>query len=616
MADWEEGFDTGPAGDPITNLNSTADYVSAGRFTFTDVASVKGGLAAMLDTRDGAGPVLGYNAGSLVGVSYWRAYVCFLTLPAQPRTTITSVLGMRAGPSTFLADVAIDANDSYRLSTRNGLAKNPWSSTYQAQAGEWFRVEWMLNAGVAGIGAKQRCRLWYGSNLHGGPDDYDEDSGDQTYTKGTFDRHDVGHVLGSYGGVVVYDEVAVSHTTWVGPVDLGYKSLTGTSSTTVTQTATMAVPHESAAITTPLVIDGASTSQVFTVPAGVDASFVGMIAFGTSDSTPPNVTGVACSGAGSASAVLQQVAGNMCVVVITATGCVAGDTITATCAVAKTIASKQIWDNRISGYGTLASAVRGSSVASTTSGSASPVAGAMMRLVALERTIADTAGVISITTTGGEGVDLVDFEDTTSLPTVSVAFAEWTATQSAAETATITYDTASGNGLAAIATMTPGGGRDSTSASTATVTQTSTGSWSRAAGAGTGATNAMTVTQSVSMSVTPTGPLAVVTRTISCAVAWPPETPGGPLVPAQGWLVWTPTRRRVVVTGDGARVLVLPVPIPVRLTDPPAVIKMEVPDGTWAWQVREDIEGAAEPITRIVTFAAGPSIAYADLVAP
>lgn len=610
---WEENFDTGPSGDAITTSNSTVDYASSGRFTFTNTASIKGGLACRADTRDGAGPALGYNAGSLIQVTYWRAYVYFEVLPVQPRTTITSVLGMRAGPSTFLGDVAIDANDSYRLSTRNGLTKNAWSSTYQVQAGEWFRVEWMLDAGVAGVGAKQRCRLFYGANLHGTSPD--EDSGDQTYDKGTFDRHDLGHVLGSYGGVVVYDEVAVDPAGWIGPVDLGYKSISGSQTATATQTATMAVPHESAAITSPLVINGASTSQVFTVPAGVDASYVGMIAFGTSDSTPPNVTSVSCSGAGSASAVLQQTAGNMCVVVITATGCVAGDTITATCAVGKTIASKQVWDNRISGYGTLASAVRGSSSASTTSGSTAPVAGAMMRLVALERTIADTAGVVSITTTGGEGVDLVDFEDTTSLPTVSIAFAEWTATQSAAETATITYDTASGNGLAAIGRMLPGGPRTTDGSQAATVTQTSTGSWTLAAGGGSGAASTTTVTQTATMSVTPTGPVGVVTRPISCGVYWPASDPDDPLVPAQGWLVWTPTRRRVVVTGNGTRVLVLPVPIPVPITDPPTVVDLEIPDGTWSWQVREDIEGQAAT-TRLVSFTSGARIAYADLVLP
>ena len=190
-----------------------------------------------------------------------------------------------------------------------------------------------------------------------------------------------------------------------------------------------------------------------TVPAGVTADMVALFYMGSANGTN---NGNTLSKSGVTFTQLESVAANnMWVYVVKATGLVAGDVVTLTQTTSGSLFLGHDYTNDYD-YGAVSAGTRGGvSQSTTTSGSTTPTSGSKVVVLALERTLTTPTTVSSVTSSGGESVTQVRYdEDTTTDTSVSVYKGEFTASAAASRTATITYSGGSGNGYAALITTT------------------------------------------------------------------------------------------------------------------------------------------------------------------
>lgn len=204
-------------------------------------------------------------------------------------------------------------------------------------------------------------------------------------------------------------------------------------------------------------INGTATSgtppvPTLTVPVGVTAGFQGLIVF----STASNIDWDPVPAKAGATFVLldDRAAGNLRVTIWSVTGVVAGDVITTT---ATLPGGCNIWHGYQDVYtydvASLAAGIRGASSAVTVSGAVSPANGQTVALVAVERTTATGTVVSSAVSSGGETITQRLFSEETATVS-SVYIGDFTASAAASRTATVTHNSASTNGYAALITCT------------------------------------------------------------------------------------------------------------------------------------------------------------------
>lgn len=194
-----------------------------------------------------------------------------------------------------------------------------------------------------------------------------------------------------------------------------------------------------------------SNGATFTVPTGVTSGMVGLILTSTADSTN---TGQTLVKTGATIAQLDgRAANNTYVRIYRATGLVAGDTVTVTQTAAGASWVQHFYQDEYDFVGTPAVGTRGGvSQAFCVTGSLTPAVGQQVAVVAVERTTATGTTVSSVASSGGETVTAVSgFYAENPTSTASTGYAGlFTASAAAARTVTVTHNSASGNGYAAL----------------------------------------------------------------------------------------------------------------------------------------------------------------------
>jgi hypothetical protein len=198
---------------------------------------------------------------------------------------------------------------------------------------------------------------------------------------------------------------------------------------------------------------GTTPAPTLTVPVGVTAGFQGLIVFSTSSSTDWDP--VPAKAGATFTLLDDRAAGNLRVTVWAVTGLVAGDVITTSATIN---GACNIWhayqDQYTYDVVSVAPAIRSGSSAVSVSGTASPATGQPVAVVAVERTTATGSVTSSVVSSGGETVTQRLFSEETA--TVSSTYiGDFTASAAGTRTVTLTYNTASGNGYAALITGTP-----------------------------------------------------------------------------------------------------------------------------------------------------------------
>lgn len=190
-----------------------------------------------------------------------------------------------------------------------------------------------------------------------------------------------------------------------------------------------------------LYVDTANlTAHTFAVPAGVTRSMVVLFIAGTSSGTANPITWTT-SGTGTFTAVSSGTATNTYYTVAQGTGFLAGDTITATTPGGVNTTIGHWYDDTIASYGAAAGLAASGSNATQSSGSLTPAAGQRVRVVQVDRVLSAKT-VSAVTTTTGETVTVLNYQDSTAGASVSALFAEYTATAATARTASVTMSVA------------------------------------------------------------------------------------------------------------------------------------------------------------------------------
>lgn len=194
-----------------------------------------------------------------------------------------------------------------------------------------------------------------------------------------------------------------------------------------------------------------ASAATFTVPSGVTAGMTGVFATGNASGTQ-QATAIAATGA-TFTLVDHRAATNLHPVVWTGTGLTAGATVTLTVTAGWSL-HHFYTDEFTVNAASVSAAVRASNTAVTTSGSLTPAAGQIVLVVGVERVTATLSATPTVTSSGGETVSAIAYQDTPAgaVPGVSVYFGKFTASAASARTATLTYDVASQNGYAALLT--------------------------------------------------------------------------------------------------------------------------------------------------------------------
>lgn len=220
------------------------------------------------------------------------------------------------------------------------------------------------------------------------------------------------------------------------------------------------------------------TSQTITVPTGVTSGMTGIFVFSTANNS---VVGFTLTKSGATfTDIDERNATNMRVGIIKGTGLTAGDSISLTCSGTSNASSFYSFytDQFDVNVSSVSAAIRGASSAVNTTGALTPVVGQTCLIISNERTTATPTTISSSVSSGGESITQIGFvEDNT--PATTTYFATFVAAAATSHTATITYNSASTNGYAALLTT----------------TQVASGSFASATdGAGTGVASDATVT--------------------------------------------------------------------------------------------------------------------------
>jgi hypothetical protein len=196
------------------------------------------------------------------------------------------------------------------------------------------------------------------------------------------------------------------------------------------------------------------TSHTLTVPSGVtaDMNFLIMIGSGSSSAFTSSLS----AGGASFALVDERNAVNTRVAIWKGNGLVAGTTINITLSLAATLSIQHQYTDEYD-YGTIAAAIRSVSSSSTTSGSLSVTTGQKVLFIGIERTTAGPTSVSSVSSSGGETINQIAFNEGGTVQT-SVYYGTFVASGSGSRTATITYSDSSTNGFAALLGTTAVGG--------------------------------------------------------------------------------------------------------------------------------------------------------------
>jgi glycerophosphoryl diester phosphodiesterase family protein len=197
------------------------------------------------------------------------------------------------------------------------------------------------------------------------------------------------------------------------------------------------------------------STTALVVPAGVTAGMIALFTISTAQSTPGDF--VLTKAAATFTRIDDRAAGNMVVSVHKGTGLAAGDVITIS-SLAGSVAAvvRHYYQDEYDFIApSLSATVRTASVATSTTGSFTPAAGQRVVLVALERTTATPTTVSSVTTTAGDTVTQIGYQESASGTASSTYFGTFVATTNATRIATVTYSGASGNGYGAALLTTP-----------------------------------------------------------------------------------------------------------------------------------------------------------------
>jgi hypothetical protein len=186
-----------------------------------------------------------------------------------------------------------------------------------------------------------------------------------------------------------------------------------------------------------------------TVPVGVTAGMVGLIVLATADGVDWDPVPV--NAAAVFTLIDDRAATNMRVTLWTATGLEAGAVIGFTATSPKQATVEHVWQDEYAyRAATVSAAVRSGSVATCVTGALTPAAaGQTVAVVALERTTATGTTVVSAVSSGAEAITQRHYAEALTTVT-SVYLGTFVASAASSRTATVTYNSGSTNGYAAL----------------------------------------------------------------------------------------------------------------------------------------------------------------------
>jgi Protein of unknown function (DUF1565) len=192
------------------------------------------------------------------------------------------------------------------------------------------------------------------------------------------------------------------------------------------------------------------------VPSGVTTAMTAVFVMGTGSSKAVDID-LSSPGVEFTRHVVGN-AGKTRVAVFSVVGLAAGDVVTVTLSGPQTLTLGHWYDDSYTVVAhSIAAATRSASVRDTTSGSLTPIAGQTVLVIGVERTT--TPSLSSATTSGGEAITQILFGEGTAAAQASVYAGTFTASDTKARTATVTYSHGSANGFAALLLTKPTGVR-------------------------------------------------------------------------------------------------------------------------------------------------------------